>query len=356
MMTEISDSKPNRYAEPWHIGQVAIHSRVLLAPMAGVTDMVFRDMVRDWAPDSLICTEMISSNGIVYSKRFDAPILDKARNDHPIAYQLAANREEVLIKAATTIIEEKQPDTIDLNMGCPVKKITGNFEGCALMKEPDHARKLISALVKALEPYKTPVTVKFRLGWDSNSINYKEFGLMCEESGAQMVTLHARTRAQGYQPGCKWEAFGELKQHLSIPVVANGDIVSLDDARHVLDTYGVEGVMIGRGCQGQPWLIGHMDQSLKASKPMPEIPLAMRLDAAWQHSLGLAAYKGEEHGLREMRRHLPCYVKGFYGASSYRSALTQVSTLDEVRTLLDTILDQATADPLHESVPESIAV
>src|SRR5262249_8374502 len=127
---------------PLQIGNVTVNSRVMLAPMAGVTDVVFRSLVRRWAPDSLICTEMISSNGLVYSKRFDAPILDKTVTDHPIAYQLAAHREEVLLEAARTIIREKNPDTIDLNMGCPVKKITGNFEGCSLMREPELARKL----------------------------------------------------------------------------------------------------------------------------------------------------------------------------------------------------------------------
>ena len=334
--------------QPLKIGPVTVNSRVMLAPMAGVTDVVFRGIVRRWAPESLICTEMISSNGLVYSKRFDAPILDKTVSDQPIAYQLAAHREEVLLEAARTIIRERQPDTLDLNMGCPVKKITGNFEGCALMKEPELAYKLISALVKALEQdgTPTPITVKFRLGWDSEHMNYKEFGQMCQDAGAAMVTLHARTRAQGYKPGCKWEAFGELKEALSIPVIANGDINTMDDALHIMTTYGVDGVMIGRGSLGQPWLIGEIDKALKSGVAPEEPRIEMRMESAYEHARLLVEYRGENTGVREMRRHLTDYVKGFAGASQYRHRLTAVNTLQDVRNILDEILEAQASEHL----------
>lgn len=329
--------------EPLKIGPVRIHSRVMLAPMAGVTDTAFRNLVRRWAPDSLICTEMISSNGLVYSKRFDAPILDKTITDHPIAYQLAGHREEVLLEAAQAIIRDKNPDTIDLNMGCPVKKITGNFEGCALMREPQLAFKLISALVKAQERDGTnkPVTVKFRLGWDNESMNYREFAKMCEDAGAAMITLHARTRAQGYQPGCRWEAFGELKELVSIPVIANGDIRTAEEASHILRTFGVDGVMMGRGVLGRPWLIGDIDRALKTGVQPTEPSLEQRLEAAGEHARLLAESKGEITGVREMRRHLTDYVKGFPGASAYRGRLTAVNTLDEVRAILEEVRQTA---------------
>jgi tRNA-dihydrouridine synthase B len=339
-------------SQPLKIGSVTVNSRVMLAPMAGVTDVVFRGIVRRWAPESLICTEMISSNGLVYSKRFDAPILDKTVVDQPIAYQLAAHKEEVLLEAARTIIREKQPDTIDLNMGCPVKKITGNFEGCSLMREPELAYKLISALVKALEKdgTPTPVTVKFRLGWDSESMNYQEFGKMCQDAGASMVTLHARTRAQGYKPGCKWEAFGELKQAVSIPVIANGDINTMDDALHVMTTYGVDGVMIGRGSMGQPWLIGEIDRALKTGVPPVEPTIAQRMESAYEHARLLVDYRSEVVGVREMRRHLTDYVKGFPGASQYRHRLTAVNTLQDVRDILDEILQTAAENSLAVAI------
>ncbi len=321
--------------------KVHVKSRVMLAPMAGVTDVVFRGIVRQWAPESLICTEMISSNGLVYSKRWDAPILDKNVSDHPIAYQLAANREEVLIEAAKRIEAEQKPETIDLNMGCPVKKITGNFEGCALMKEPDQAYKLISALVKEID---TPVTVKFRLGWDSDSINYREFAQMAESAGAAMVTLHARTRAQGYKPGVKWEAFGDLKNAVSIPVIANGDICSVEDALTVLGTYGVDGVMIGRGCLGQPWLLGQIDQALQTGRMPEALSVKEKMAVAYQHAVLLASYKGEDRAVREMRRHLTDYAKGFRGASKYRSKIVLVSTMDEVRAVLTDLVCEAEGD------------
>lgn len=323
---------------PLQVGPVTINSRVMLAPMAGVTDVPFRQLVRQWAPDSLICTEMISSNGLVYSKRNNAPILDKTDTDQPIAFQLAAHKEDVLLEAALTIIHEKNPDQIDINMGCPVKKITGNFEGCSLMRSPDLASQLISALVKAMEPYNKPVTVKFRLGWDSNSMNYLEFGKMCEDAGASMVTLHARTRAQGYQPGCKWEAFGELKEHLSIPVIANGDINTVDDARMIMETYGVDGVMIGRSCLGEPWLIGAVDKALRTGEIPEEPTLQFRLEAAMMHAKMLTDYRGMAMGIKEIRKHLTWYVKGFQNAGSFRNRLTAVNSLEDIQAIFDEIL------------------
>ncbi len=329
--TTSNEVKTHSASEVFSIGPVSINSRVMLAPMAGVTDVVFRSLVRKWAPTSLICTEMISSNGLVYSKQRQARILDKVESDHPIAYQLAANKVDVLLEAAEAIIEDRNPDTIDINMGCPVKKITGNFEGCSLMKEPERAYELISKLVAHIDK---PVTVKFRLGWDSNSMNYMEFGQMCQDAGAQMVTLHARTRAQGYQPGCKWEAFGELKSALNIPVIANGDIETLADVQHILGTYGVDGVMIGRGCLGQPWLLGEIDSALKTGDATAMMDRETRLEMALLHAQKHCEYRGMDIGIREIRKHLAWYAKGFPGASQYRNRLTQVQSLQEVEQLV----------------------
>lgn len=321
----------------FNIKHVPIHSRVMLAPMAGVTDVVFRRLVRHWAKQSLICTEMISSNGLVISRQRHHRILDHTDIDNPIAYQLAANREEILIEAARQVIEDHHPETIDINMGCPVKKITGNFEGCSLMKEPEHAQKLVAALTKAID---TPVTVKFRLGWDANSMNYLDFGRRLEDAGASMVTLHARTRAQGYQPGCKWEAFGELKQALSIPVIANGDINSPEDAKHVIETYGVDGVMVGRYCQGQPWMIGDIHHYLETGDlPLPW-PLTKRLEVAMEHAKALCDYRGLSTGIREVRKHLAWYAQGFPGVRQYRHRLTQVNSLEEIQIIFDEILEE----------------
>ncbi|MEM0952096.1 MAG: tRNA dihydrouridine synthase DusB [Cyanobacteria bacterium P01_H01_bin.74] len=338
---------------PLKIGNKTINSRIMLAPMAGVTDVVFRKLVRDWAPQSLICTEMISSNGIVYSKRYNAPILDKTTSDHPIAYQLAAHKESVLIEAARSILMNKAPDTIDLNMGCPVKKITGNFEGCALMKDLSHASHLISALVTMIEKegLDTPVTVKFRLGWDENSQNYTEFGKMCEDAGAKMVTLHARTRAQGYKPGCKWEAFGHLKQAVGIPVIANGDIASIDDILSIMATYGVDGVMIGRGTLGKPWLIGQLDEALKTGRgEITALSIQEQLDTAYLHARLLSEYRGETGAIREMRRHLSDYIKGIRSATQFRQRLSGVEHLTDVRQILDEVLHTATASEFDIAV------
>ncbi len=317
----------------FNIKNVPIHSRVMLAPMAGVTDVVFRKLVRQWAPDSLICTEMISSNGLIFSKQRKARILDHTETDHPIAYQLAANRPDILLEAALQVIADHQPETLDLNMGCPVKKITGNFEGCALMQDPPFAANLVKTLVSEIE---TPVTVKFRLGWDLNTMNYLDFGKRMEDAGASMVTLHARTRTQGYQPGCKWEAFGHLKEALTIPVIANGDIRTIEDARHVIGTYGVDGVMIGRSCQGQPWLLGEIHHALLTGRPPREWTVAERLKVAFDHAEALCAYS--RNGVREIRKHLAWYAQGFPGVREYRNRLTRVQSLEEIQAIFDEIL------------------
>jgi tRNA-dihydrouridine synthase B len=345
--------------------KVHLFSKVMLAPMAGVTDIVFRGLVRRWAPQSLICTEMISSNGLVQSrkakKKRDEYILQKTDQDTPIAYQLAAHKPDVLLEAAEALIAEKDPDTIDLNMGCPVKKITGNFEGCALMKEPDTAFALIQHLTKHLD---RPVTVKFRLGWDSNSMNYLEFGKRCEDAGASMVVLHARTRAQGYQPGCKWEAYGELKQALSIPVIANGDINTVADAQHIITTYGVDGVMLGRACLGEPWLIGQLDAALTPSHSIDRLDfpetVAQRMAVALEHAQYYVDARSrhalmsglrvdpersvEEMALREMRKHLAWYAKGFRGANVARQQLTSVTHLTDISRIIGDIIATLSAN------------
>jgi tRNA-dihydrouridine synthase B len=326
------------------VGNTPVYSPILLAPMAGVTDVVFRHLVREWSPDSLVCTEMISSNGLVHSRRNRKPhkvypnhtkdqyILARTDEDHPIAYQLAAHQADILLEAAEAILTEHNPISIDLNMGCPVKKITGNFEGCALMKEPAQAASLVKTLTDRLP---VPVTVKFRLGWDNNSMNYLDFGKRLEDAGAKMVTLHARTRSQGYAPGCKWEAFGELKQTLSIPVIANGDITTAAEAQHILTTYGVDGVMVGRAALGNPWLIGQMHTALMDKAPMRDLPLETRFAVALDHAQRYVAARGLEETLamRDMRKHLAWYATNFHGASDCRRQLTQVNTVAEVEAI-----------------------
>jgi tRNA-dihydrouridine synthase B len=324
-----------RYTEPLIVGgKIIAHSRVMLAPMAGVTDVIFRALVRETAPTAFICTEMISSNGLVYSQRWDAQILDKSLQDHPIAYQLAAHREDVLVEAAQNIVAKHRPESLDLNMGCPVKKITGNFEGCSLMRDVDHAASLVRAVSRVVD---IPVTVKFRLGWDAHRMNYIEFGQAMVEAGAQMLTLHTRTRAQGYKPGVHWDALGYLKESVNVPVVGNGDIITPQDAQYVMDTYGIDAVMIGRGTQGEPWRIGLIDHYLKTGELRPEPDLSVRLAYARRHTQKMVEYKGEDIAIREMRGQLPWYVKGFAGASTFRGKLTQVSGLGEVYALLDDI-------------------
>ena len=336
-MTPPLDNRQANETPCFYVGETPIYSPVLLAPMAGVTDVVFRQLVRRWAPQSLVCTEMISSNGMIYSKQRKARILEHTEVDHPISYQLAANRPEVLVQAAQQVIEDHDPVAIDLNMGCPVKKITGNFEGCALMKEPEHAAMLVKTLADAIDK---PVTVKFRLGWDYDSMNYLDFGKRLQDAGAKMVTLHARTRSQGYSPGCKWEAFGELKEALDIPVIANGDINSVEDAEKVINTYGVDGVMVGRGTQGKPWLLGEMHDVLLQQGQLKNYSLPQKLEYALEHAKMMCDYRRPDVGIKEMRKHLAWYLDSFPGVRKYRHALMQVSSIQDIENIFADILSE----------------
>lgn len=312
------------------IGPLFLRSRVYVPPMAGVTDIVFRDIVRQVDRNCLLSTEMVSSKGLLYRK--ENHIMDLAEDEHPIGIQIFGHEPEIMAQAAL-MAQARGADFIDINMGCPVPKITKGKDGCALMREPELASEIIKTVKAAVQ---IPVTVKFRLGWDDSSRNAVEFGQMVQESGASLVTVHGRTRQQLYSGKADWSFIALVKKALDIPVFGNGDVFEPQDALRLLEVAGVDGVAVARGSLGNPWLIPRITKYLDTGildDPPSEIE---RLIIAFRHCIGLVRYKGLRVGTSESRRHLTHYTKGMVGGAVFRGRLTQINKVeDAMNTLAD---------------------
>lgn len=319
----------NRPIEPLQIGSVTVHSRVLQSPLSGVTDLVFRRLVRRYAPHSMMYTEMVSASEVHHLAQLPQ-IMKIDRDEQPISIQLFDCRPDFLAAAAQRATAEGAR-TVDLNMGCPVNKITKKGGGSSLLRQPQLAAEIVESVVKAVD---VPVTVKTRLGWNEAEINIIQFAQRLEDAGAAMLTLHGRTRAQGYTGKADWSWVARVKQTLSIPVIANGDIFSVDAAIDCLAQTGADGVMCSRGTLGYPFLVGEIDYWLKTGKRLPPPTVGQRLECAKEHLSGLWEYKGKR-GIYQSRKHMAWYCKGFRGAAALREQLQQIESVAEGHKLID---------------------
>ena len=261
-LSGVSSHKLNQdLSTPLKIGSVSVNSRVLQAPLSGVTDLVFRALVRKYAPESMMYTEMVSAKEIHHLKELPR-VMAIAPNEQPISIQLFDCRPDFMAEAAEKAVAEGA-QTIDINMGCPVNKITKKGGGSSLLRQPEVAEAIVKTVVAAVD---VPVTVKTRLGWNDKEINILDFAKRMEQTGAAMLTLHGRTRAQGYNGTADWSWIAKVKQALTIPVIANGDIFSVEAALECLEITGADGVMCSRGTLGYPFLVGEIDHYLKTGK------------------------------------------------------------------------------------------
>lgn len=315
-----------------NIGNVALSSNVIMAPMAGVTDTAYRVLLKEQGA-GLTCTEMVSAKGIFYKNKNNKMILQTAPDEHPVAVQLFGSDPVIMASMAERIAEDF--DIIDVNMGCPVPKIVNNGEGSALMKTPELAGRILSTMVRVLSK---PVTVKFRKGFDDRHVNAVEFAKMAEQSGVSAITIHGRTRPQMYAGNADWDIIRAVKEAVSIPVFGNGDIFTPEDAKRMMDETGVDGVAIARGAKGNPWLIRRTIHYLETGELLPEPELSEKKEMMIRHAELMVEYKGERIAIQEMRKHLAWYTAGIPGSAKLRSEMNSLNTLEELKAFVESIV------------------
>lgn len=314
-----------------NIGNVELKGRFTLAPMAGVTDFAFRGVCHKLGA-ALTTTEMVSAQALVYKDRKTATLLYIPENEHPSAVQIFGHEPDVMAEAAQMALELSGADILDINMGCPVGKVVKSGDGSALMKTPELAGKIIESVVRAVD---RPVTVKFRKGWDGGNVNAVEFAKICEQSGASAIAVHGRTRVQMYAGRADWDIIKAVKQAVNIPVAANGDVFTPEDAVHILKYTGCDMAMIGRGSFGNPWLFEQANAALDGL-PIPALPpLSERMDIAVSQIEALAEINGERLACIEARHQLPWYLHCVAYGSYYRQQLVRVETLDDIRKIAE---------------------
>jgi nifR3 family TIM-barrel protein len=326
---QLSSEQQQKLAAPLKIGNITLNSRVFQSPLSGVTDLVFRSLVRRYAPESMLYTEMVSATEIHHLQQLPQ-VMEIEPQEQPISIQLFDCRPDFMAEAAQKAVAEGAK-TIDINMGCPVNKITKKGGGSSLLRQPVIAQAIVKTVVEAVS---VPVTVKTRLGWNEQEINILDFAKGLEDAGAAMVTVHGRTRAQGYNGSACWDWIRRVKAALTIPVIANGDIFSVEAAIACLAATGADGIMCSRGTLGYPFLVGEIEYFLKTGETLPPKSPIQRLQCAKDHLRHLWEYKGER-GIFQSRKHLAWYCKGFAGATELREQVFQIRSVAEGENLLD---------------------
>ncbi|WP_207478778.1 tRNA dihydrouridine synthase DusB [Arenibaculum pallidiluteum] len=308
------------------IGPVKLDDPVILAPMSGVTDMPFRRLVKRFGA-GLVVSEMIASQQMIRAHRETLKMSTSCVEEAPMAVQLAGCEPDVMAEAAR-LNEARGAAIIDINFGCPVKKVVNGHAGSALMRDEALAGRILEATVKAVS---VPVTLKMRLGWDDASRNAPAIARIAREAGIRMLTVHGRTREQFYGGRADWRAIRTVREAVDLPLVANGDIQSLDDAAACLAESGADGVMIGRGAYGRPWFLAQVMRFLRTGERLPDPPLAIQLETMIGHYDAMLGHYGTEHGVRHARKHLAWYVSGLPGSAELRNVLNRLEDPSEVR-------------------------
>ncbi len=307
-----------------------ISSRVSLAPMAGITDYVLRSLIREHSKTCLLTTEMISSEALNQVK--DVDIVARGENHSPISYQLSGHKPQMMADGAKYL--EKFADMIDINMGCPVNKVVKGTDGCALMRNVELAQNIVKTIKSQIS---LPVSVKFRLGYTMDELNFVEFGEKMQEAGADFITIHGRTRSQMYGGKADWKKISELKKNVDIPVFANGDVTSIETAVQCLEDSQADGVAVGRGVLGDVTLISRIERYLQTGEYLLPPTLEEKIEGMKKHLMKEVEFRGEDVGIKFVRKFYPYYVNGFPGASKCRGELVLMDNLKEILSLLDRI-------------------
>ena len=315
------------------IGNVTIPNNLILAPMAGVTDLPFRLLCKEQGA-GLVCTEMVSAKAISFHNKNTEALMRTEPGERPVSLQLFGS-DPCIISEMAAYIEDRPFDILDINMGCPVPKVTGNGEGSALMKNPGLVEQIVSRTVRAT---KKPVTIKIRKGFDAEHVNAVEIARIAEASGAAAVAVHARTRDQYYAGRADWDIIRRVKEAVSIPVIGNGDVNSPESARQMLEETGCDGVMIGRAARGNPWIFRRILTFMETGEDPGKPDRKQVAEMILRHAQMLLAYKGEYTGMREMRKHIAWYTAGFPHSAKLRAKTNEISTMEELRELLTKVV------------------
>lgn len=319
------------------IGNVKVASCVTLAPMAGITDMPLRQLIRKFSPNCLLTTEMISSEMLMQNRPDEhEKIMCFRENEYPIAFQISGHKPFMMAKAAKILVNNGA-SIIDINMGCPVKKVVSGGDGSALMRTPQLASDIVKAVKDAVD---VPVTVKFRLGYTAMEQNYMEYAKLMEESGADAMTVHCRTRAQMYSGIADWTKLKDIKKEIKVPVFANGDIVSPESAKKCFDISNTDGISVARGVLGQPDLIYRIEHYFKTGEILPELNIFQKIELLKEHIKQEIELRGEIVAMQFVRKFYPYYIRGIRDAAVYRGALVQEENIDKVMNILNLIIDK----------------
>lgn len=315
----------------WNIGNVEIKNQVVLAPMAGICNSAFRRIAKEMGA-GLIYAEMVSDKALLYKSKKTEDMLYMKDEERPISQQIFGSDKESFVEAAKIVCEKMHPDIIDINMGCPVPKVAVSQQaGAALLKNPDKVYEIVKSVVEAVS---IPVTVKIRSGWDKNSINAIEIAKVCERAGASAICVHPRTRSQRYEGLSDWNIIKEVKESISIPVIGNGDIRSVDDAKRMIELTNCDAVMIGRGVLGNPWLIRDIVNYLEDGALPKVISKDEKIDMCIKHMNYLLSFKDEKTAVLEMRSHIAWYLKGLDGVNEVKGEIFKATTEKDVLEIL----------------------
>lgn len=315
---------------PLRIGPIELCMPVILAPMSGVTDMPFRRLVKRMGA-GLVVSEMIASQAMIRQTRQTMKMIEKSAEEEPMAVQLAGCEPEVMAEAAR-LNQDLGAQIIDINMGCPVKKVVNGHAGSALMRDESLAAKIIEAIVKAVS---VPTTLKMRTGWNDQSRNAPQLAKIAEDCGIQMITVHGRTRCQLYNGKSDWAFIRKVKDAVKIPVIGNGDVVSLQDAENLLEQSSANGVMIGRGAYGRPWFLQQVGTYLKEKTILADPPLSEQYKIIKEHVEAMFAHYGEETGVKIAKKHVGWYSKGLDSSADFRVVINQTDTASSMSSLID---------------------
>lgn len=331
---------PEPILKPVRLGSLTIERPLALAPMAGVTNWPFRLLCREQGC-GLVVTEFVSDKALLYDSKRTQEMIELRDEERPAGIQIFGADADTMARAAVRVVELEQPDLVDINMGCPAPKVTKGRGGSSLLKEPEVAEEIVRQVVRAVAP--VPVTVKMRIGWDAQSINALEVARRVEQAGAQMITVHGRTREQHYTGRANWEVIEAVARAVAVPVLGNGDIASPEEAAERLRTTGVAGLAIGRGAMGNPWVFSRTLHYLETGEILPEPDALQRVEMALRHLDLMIEHKGEFLAVREMRKHAAWYLKGLFGSAEARARINTAERPEQMREMLSGYLEWLTA-------------